>query len=266
MLVTDVHGHFGEHRSDLPDEFDQCMSATAAEVAGRAERAGIDRTIVSSLEAILPSGRDVAKGNDEARAAADNIPSIFFWAVLDPEGAENWKEVEELLRHPKCTGVKLHPHMHGYAFKDRGNQVLSFCRGHSAAVISHTGDASCDPLDFVALADAFPDVPIILSHLGHGPEGHVFGQVRAIESNAAGNLYTDTSSQRFLYGALLEAAVDRIAARRILFGTDTPLYFAACQKTRVEAALIGADQKRSILGENAQTLLFERTDSKRFMA
>lgn len=265
MLVTDVHGHFGEHRSDLPDEFDQCMSATAAEVARRAERAGIDRTIVSSLEAILPSGRDVARGNDEARAAAEGIPSIYFWAVLDPEGAENWKEVEELLRHPKCTGVKLHPLMHGYEIKELGDAVLSFCRENAAAVISHTGDTGCDPRDFVALADTFPEVTIILAHLGHGPEGHLFGQVRAIESSVAGNLYTDTSSQRSLYGRLLETAVDRIGARRILFGTDTPLYFAACQKARIEGAGIGADEKRRILGENAQALLFERTDRKRSM-
>ena len=50
--------------------------------------------------------------------------------------------------------------------------------------------------------------------------------------------------------------VSRIGAQRILFGTDTPLYFAASQKTRIAQAGITLEQKRAILRDNARALLF----------
>ncbi len=255
--AIDVHGHFGQYRSDKPGERDRCRTATVEEVARRAERAGIGCTIVSSIEALVPMEQDVRKGNDEARAAAERIPAICFWAVLDPKGTRNWKQTEELLRHPKCKGVKLHPLWHEYCIKDLGGEIFSFCKEHAAAAISHTGDACCDPPDYVPLAEAFPEVAIIMAHLGHSQDDDLFRQVRAIEANTAGNLYTDTSSCRSLYGELLEMAVARIGAEKILFGTDTPLYFAASQKARIEQATIEEDEKRRILGENAGGLLFE---------
>jgi predicted TIM-barrel fold metal-dependent hydrolase len=44
---------------------------------------------------------------------------------------------------------------------------------------------------------------------------------------------------------------------RLLFGTDTPLYSAACQKARIDTAEIPEDAKRAILFGNAHRLLRE---------
>ena len=35
---------------------------------------------------------------------------------------------------------------------------------------------------------------------------------------------------------LIEWAVEQVGAERLLFGTDSPLYFAASQKARIECA------------------------------
>ena len=40
-----------------------------------------------------------------------------------------------------------------------------------------------------------------------------------------------------------------------LFGTDTPLYFAAMQRMRIELAEITEGERRKILSENARLLL-----------
>ena len=51
------------------------------------------------------------------------------------------------------------------------------------------------------------------------------------------------------------AAVERIGSDRILFGTDTPLYWAGAQKGRIETAEIDEAAKRAILYGNAARLL-----------
>lgn len=55
---------------------------------------------------------------------------------------------------------------------------------------------------------------------------------------------------------LLEYAVEQIGADKILFGTDTPLYFAAMQRARIDSAEgLSDEHKRLILRGNAQRLL-----------
>jgi predicted TIM-barrel fold metal-dependent hydrolase len=51
---------------------------------------------------------------------------------------------------------------------------------------------------------------------------------------------------------LIEWSVSEIGAERILFGTDTPLYFTAMQRARIDRADISDEDKRKILLENAQ--------------
>ncbi|MEZ4507276.1 MAG: amidohydrolase family protein [Thermomicrobiales bacterium] len=54
---------------------------------------------------------------------------------------------------------------------------------------------------------------------------------------------------------LIEWAVEQIGHDRILFGTDTPLYWAGAQKGRIESAQVDDDAKQAILWDNAARLL-----------
>lgn len=56
---------------------------------------------------------------------------------------------------------------------------------------------------------------------------------------------------------LIEWAVGQVGADRLLFGSDTPVYFTAAQKARIELADIDASARRAILCENAARLLDE---------
>jgi predicted TIM-barrel fold metal-dependent hydrolase len=49
--------------------------------------------------------------------------------------------------------------------------------------------------------------------------------------------------------------VSEIGFKKMLFGTDTPLYFTAAQKARIEYAEIDDEAKRAILFDNAAMLL-----------
>ena len=79
-------------------------------------------------------------------------------------------------------------------------------------------------------------------------------QVRAIQQSRKGNVYADTSSARSILPGLIEWAVREVGADRVLFGTDTPLYHTAMQRTRIEHADLSDEVKRQILRDNAVRL------------
>ncbi len=96
---------------------------------------------------------------------------------------------------------------------------------------------------------------LIIAHLGCGWDGDLTHQVRAIQQSKHGNLFTDTSSAKSITPNLIEWALREIGADRILFGTDTPLYFAPMQRARIDHAEISEQEKRLILCENAMRML-----------
>jgi predicted TIM-barrel fold metal-dependent hydrolase len=153
------------------------------------------------------------------------------------------------------VGVKIHPELHGYTIRRYGRRLMEFAERRDAVVLTHSGQPKSLPAHFADLANDFPSVRLILAHLGFGHDRDISLQVRAIQKSRHGNLYADTSSSMSIVSRLIEWAVAEVGADRLLFGTDTPLYFAAMQRARIEAADISAADKRRILRDNARRLL-----------
>jgi len=67
IKAIDAHGHYGRfpHADDLLEKF---SSASGAEVAQRASDCGVEWSIVSPLEGLMPRGREtqVAPANEVA--------------------------------------------------------------------------------------------------------------------------------------------------------------------------------------------------------
>ncbi len=160
-----------------------------------------------------------------------------------------------MLRRASCAGIKIHPELHNYPIKQYGEAIFRFAAERNAVVLTHSGEPNSLPEDFVPYADRYPEMKLILAHLGFGWDEDYSHQVRAIQQSRNGNLYTDTSSARSIVPNLIEWAVREVGASRILFGTDTPLYQAAMQRARIDHADLSDDEKRLILWDNAALLL-----------
>jgi len=258
-VAVDVHGHYGRyvcHSRDGREDIDRWMSADAAAVAERARRVGIEWTVVSPLRSLFPRGRaDAAAGNDEAGGLVPRTPGLRQWVVLHPEQPRTFEQADRLLREEWCVGIKIHPEEHAYRIAEHGRALFAFAARHRAVVLAHSGDANSDPVDFVPLANDFPEVRLILAHIGHGPGGDPTRQVRAIQAARHGNIYADTSSIRSLYSGVIEWAVAEVGADRVLFGTDSPLYCPAVQRARIDTAELPAAVRTMILSGNARRLL-----------
>jgi uncharacterized protein len=253
--AIDVHGHFGHYDRGPSALVDRFMTGSIEVVRERAQAAGVQYTVVSALRALIPYGGDVLRGNDDAVAAAERYEDVMFWAVVDPRLPETYRQAEALLSHPHCKGLKFHPVQHSYEIKQHGGPLFEFANAYHAVVLTHSGDPGSFPEDFVPFANQYPAVRLILAHLGNDSQGNLTRQVYALKHARHGNVYIDTSSSRSMFSGLVEWAVGEVGRDRLLFGTDTPLYFTASQKARIEYAAIDETAKQAILWDNAASLL-----------
>lgn len=260
IKAIDAHGHYGQFPSDgrftegstLLETF---SSATAAEVAQRGETCECEWSIVSPLAGLMPRGREtqVAPANAEAFKTVPVTRGLLQYVIVNPLQPETYDQAREMLKSPYCVGIKIHPEEHAYRISDCGNELFSFFEEVDAPVMTHSGCPGSLPAAFVHFANKYPKVRMLLAHLGNGAgdSGKVDLQVRAVQAAEHGNLWVDTSSARSILPGLIEWAVEELGAERLLFGSDTPLYHVALQRTRIEMAEISDEAKRMILRENA---------------
>ena len=254
--AIDVHGHFGSyHRAGTPDFVNDFMTGEAHVVAQRARAANIRLTIVSPLEALLPRGRgDALSGNRNAARIVAETPGLLQYVVIDPREPKTFRQAEEMLQLPQCVGIKIHPEEHCYPINDFGEPMFEFAARHGAVVLSHSSEQNSLASDLVAWADRFPEMRLILAHIGCGWDGDCTHQVRGVQQSRQGNVFADTSSARSIMPNLIEWAVRQIGADRVLFGTDAPLYVTCMQRARIDQADLSDAEKKRILYENAESL------------
>ena len=259
VQAVDVHGHYGDYDQDELSKLQRevFFSANVEEVLRRARHARTQFTIVSPLSGLTPVGRlDVLQANEEASKIVDENEGLLQYAIINPLQRESYDQAEEILQRPKCVGIKIHPESHQYPIAEHGDPVFEFAAKHRTVVLAHSGDINSAPDDFVLFADRYPEAKIILAHLGNGgaAAGSPELQVRALQRAKGDNVYIDTSSARSILPGLLEWAVKEVGAARILYGTDTPVYYAPMQWARVVCTDLSVEEKRKILRENAFAL------------
>ena len=255
--AIDLHGHCGVV-PDMPEPVRRFVATPVDEIVARATACAITTTVVSNLDGLsiadIPTDTDTA--NDIARNAAEQFDALRFYVLVNPTD-DGWAERTEcLFEHPKCAGAKLHSRWNHWDVGEYGDRVFAFLSERQALVLVHTGNIGSEPERFVDLANTHSGVRLIVAHTGHDETDNTRDrQVRALHMSTRGNVWADTSSAKSITPNVIEHAVSELGPERIVFGTDTPLYFSAMQKARIAYAGISDDAKRKILYENAAALL-----------
>lgn len=169
-------------------------------------------------------------------------PWAYQWVVVHPLQPETFRQAEEMLKHPKVIGIKLHPKGHGYDIVEQGDKLFSFAHDLGAVVQMHPAEI----VRMTAFADKYPHMKLIIAHLG----SDIF--LDAVAAAKHGNIFVDTSGSASIQNQIIERAVLRIGAEHILFGTDT--YSPAFQLARIAWADISSEEKKLILADNAKKL------------
>jgi predicted TIM-barrel fold metal-dependent hydrolase len=239
-VIVDCHCHAGKG-DGLTGPWD--TNASLAKYLPRAARAGIDRTVL-----LAAFHTDYSEANREvARIVATRPDRFYAFAFVHPQRDRGRmaEMVEEAVTRYGFVGIKAHRHDSSLT-----REVCEAARAFSLPLMYDVmGEVSAVEL----LAEEYPDVCFIIPHLGSFSDDWR-AQLAMIDHLVRHpNVYTDTSGVRRF--DLLELAVRRAGARKILFGSDGPWLHPAVELAKVKALGLPAEGERLILGGNFLRLI-----------
>ena len=245
-MIIDVHSHAWQYPDHFNDDFrDQARRA----------RAGVEVDLTVRYEdyaaAATPPVRTIVFGG-KARLSglwvddhhvkeyvAEHADRLIGFQSLDPT-QDGWQqEMRQGHRELGLVGIKLLPMYAGFRPDDaRLDPLWSYARQHALPVLLHTGTTfvaqaplECTlPRHLDVVATRFPEVKIIMAHLGHPYEHECIAVIRKHP-----NVYADVSALHYrpfqLYNSLMLVQEYGVWSK-VLFGTDYPF-------TTVDASIDG---------------------------
>lgn len=210
--------------------------------------AGVDRAVLMPAPTFRPRNRLVAGALDGAPRSRGRFVGC---ALINPHfGEEAVGELERAVREWGFRAAKLMPTLHAVNLVGPlAHPVMRKARELGIPVTVHSAESPAHPLEIGALAEAFPDVPAIMDHMGY--RNHTGAAIAA--AKRAPNLYLMTTA--VMEPHCIRDAVREIGADRVVFGSNGPSVPPAVQLLVVRQAELPPAEERKVLGENAARLL-----------
>jgi predicted TIM-barrel fold metal-dependent hydrolase len=239
-MIIDSHCHGGKG-DGLTGPWD--TDAPLAKYMIWSARAGIERTV------LFPAFHsDYSIANREVAQIVASRPDRFYgFAFVNParDRGRVAAVVGEAVQRYGFLGIKVHRHDARIT-----REVCEVAQHYSLPVINDVmGEVSVVEL----LAVEYPGVNFIIPHLGSFADDWQ-AQIAFISSlERHPNIYTDTAGVRRF--DLLEMAVRRAGAGKILFGTDGPWLHPGVELSKVYALRLSPVEQRKVLAENFLRLI-----------
>jgi len=242
-VIIDCHCHAGKG-DGLTGPWD--TAAPLERYLRRAARAGISRTCVFAA-----FHSDYAVANAEVARIVASRPDRFYGFAF-VHAARDRGRVHELVRlaveSHGFVGIKTHRYDARLT-----REVCEVARAFAVPVLyDQIGEVSVAEL----LATEYPDVPFIIPHMGSFSDDWR-AQLALIDHLVRHpNIYADTAVVRRF--DLLEQAVRRAGARKILFGSDGPWLHPAVELAKIRALRLLPADEQLVLGGNFLRLISRR--------
>jgi predicted TIM-barrel fold metal-dependent hydrolase len=263
--LIDVHSHAWEYPAHFGERFRQ--------QAARA-RAGAEMDLTVRLEEYrrtAPAGTKTIVFGGKARLSdlwvddgyvanyvAQDPQHLIGFLSVDPTQDQWERELREGHQALGLRGIKLLPMYAGFHPEDaRLDPLWNYASENRLPVLLHTGTTfvsqapiECTlPRHLDPVAIRFPEVKIIMAHLGHPYEGECIAVIRKHP-----NVYADISALHYrpfqLYHSLM-LAQEYGVWHKLLFGTDYPF-------TTVDATIAGLRKLNTMLEGTALPRLDEQ--------
>ena len=239
-MIIDCHCHAGKG-DGLTGPWD--TAAPLDKYLVRAAQAGITHTV---LFAAFHSDNAVA--NEEVARIVSSRPDRFFgFAFVNAvhDRARVRRLVGRAVEEFGFVGVKLHRHDAPIS-----REICEVARAFSLPVLYDVmGAVSVCEL----LAQEYPDVDFIIPHLGSFADDWRAQSAFIDHLARHPNIYTDSAGVRRF--DLLEQAVERAGARKILFGSDGPWLHPGVELAKIAALTLSRDDEALVLGGNFLRLI-----------
>jgi predicted TIM-barrel fold metal-dependent hydrolase len=263
--LADTFGQGGFDRAVVVHLFETALARRQALARLAPGHSGEEATQAKAVvdEAVADA---MVASNQWVAEVARSHPLVEVLVTVDPTVLEPAALVDHLvaLADAGVRGIKLHPVSQGYLPDDpRLHPIYDVCSQAGLVVLSHSGPghhggASARPSEFATILEKWPDLRLVLAHLG----GASWRETEAIAA-AFPQVVFDLSEIIEWVGAPkapttteLVGLIRSIGVDRVMFGSDFPWYDPTKTVDRVMSLPdLGVGEHEAILGGTAVRVL-----------
>ncbi len=231
MKKIDAHAHIG-YIGGWAD-----VGITGEELVAQMDRFEIEKTVLC------------CEDNDAVLNMMHKYPNRIFGAVyVNPLNPESVNTMESRILSG-FIAVKLNPLRHAYCADTKlVYPVMDIARKHGVPVCIHSGHPPYSlPWQIGLLAENFPDVKILMIHMGHGHGVYIDAALKMAKKYP--NIYLEMSGMPM--PSKIKEAYETIGETRIMFGTDTPFHDPSVELQKVLVSDVDDNGISRILYSNA---------------
>lgn len=239
MKKIDAHSHLGS----FGGFFD--VSADANQLLQTMDEYEVEKTILCST-----NSTDNAQLLEVFRSHPERFLPLVF---LNPyDGKKALEDFEHFIEEGYC-GVKLHPLMHAYTADDVIlDPIMEAAQSKNLPVFIHSGHPPYSlPWQIGLLADRFPDIPMVMVHMGHGHGVYIDAAIKM--GQRFPNLYLEMSGMPM--HTKIKEAYEKVGADRVLFGMDLPFHHPTVEIQKVKVSGLDEEAQANVFYHNAAKLM-----------
>ena len=235
IMIVDIHTHIFDAETDFGPKLNADMSRCGIDpsVWGDVKEQHLKNTLAADVAVVFglqASATGWQIPNEEVAAHVEKAKHrLLFFASIDPMQPDCLEELEKCRVELGAVGVKMAPlYQNVHPADPRCYNIYRYCVKHNLPILFHTGTSFTGnvpldysrPIHFDAVAVDFPDLCMVLAHMGHPWEGETISVIRR-----HANVYADLSALHYrpwqFYNSM-RLITEYHADHKLLFGSDTP--------------------------------------------
>jgi hypothetical protein len=232
----DAHSHIGYFGSWSD------VGITAEELIAQMDEYNVEKTVICTYPI------------QESLDAVDKYPDRFVGAAwVNPYDMDCLDIIRDAVENHGFKAIKLHPLSHGYLPNEECvHPVAELARELDIPLMIHTGHPPFSlPWSVAQLADMYPDVDMVMIHMGHGNGMYVQSAIDMAKKYP--NLYMETSGMP-MHTKIKEAYRD-VGADRVMWGLDAPFHHPTVEMQRTIVSGLTDEELEDVFYNNAKKLL-----------
>jgi len=249
-LIIDAHVHIGElgqkskHFGSTPRRF------TAEDMIQLMDSNRVDVVVANCIGRLLDE-HDFEARNKIVSASVSKYPDrIVGFVRVNPWVSNCVQQMKMAIREWGFKGLKLHPIAESFQANDEiVYPLMEEASRLKIPVQIHSHQPGSQPALIGDLADRFPDVTIIMAHMGMA-----LYKDAIFVGRKCPNVILETSAQPWTH-RISKTVVDTLGATRLVFGSDAPLHHQEIELKKVQMASLSDGELRLVLGENMKRVL-----------
>ncbi len=192
--------------------------------------------------------------NEDTLAACQAYPNRFLPLVyvnpLKPQKA--LEDIDYYVKEHNFLGIKLNPLRDAFVADDTCvHPIMQKAREYSIPVFIHSGHPPYSlPWSIALLAEEFPDVPVVMIHMGHGHGVYIDAAIKMARRYS--NIYLEMSGMPM--SSKIKLAYDTVGSNRIMFGTDSPFHHPSVEIQKVLTSGLNEKELEDVFFNNAASL------------